>query len=105
VRHLSHRVVVMYLGRIMEMADRDALYGAPLHPYTKALLDAAPVPDPAIERARAPRLLGGELPSPLAPPTGCVFHTRCQIAGAECREVVPPLREVRSGHLAACIKV
>lgn len=105
VRHLSHRVVVMYLGRIMEMADRDALYGAPLHPYTKALLDAAPVPDPTIERARAPRLLGGEIPSPLTPPAACVFHTRCLMAGPECREVVPPLREVRPGHFAACIKI
>jgi len=105
VRHISSRVVVMYLGRVMEIADRDTLYADPLHPYTKALLDAAPVPDPAVERARAPRLLGGELPSPLTPPMGCVFHTRCPLASAECRETVPALREIRSGHHAACIKL
>jgi peptide/nickel transport system ATP-binding protein len=105
VRHISMRVVVMYLGRIMEMADRDTLYREALHPYTKALLDAAPVPDPTIEKGRAPRLIAGELPSPLAPPSGCVFHTRCPLAGPECREIIPPLREVRPGHLAACIKL
>jgi peptide/nickel transport system ATP-binding protein len=105
VRHISNRIVVMYLGRVMEIADRDTLYADPLHPYTKALLDAAPVPDPAVERARAPRLLGGELPSPLTPPSGCVFHTRCPLASAECRETVPPLREIKPGHHAACIKL
>ena len=105
VRHLSHRIVVMYLGRVMETADRDALYADPLHPYTRALLDAAPVPDPVVERMRAPRALRGELPSPLKPPTGCVFHTRCPMASAECREQVPELREIRPGHMAACIKL
>jgi peptide/nickel transport system ATP-binding protein len=105
VRHISTRVAVMYLGRVMELAERDTLYAAPLHPYTKALLDAAPVPDPLIERARAPRTLGGELPSPLTPPTGCVFHTRCPLATAECRQTVPPLEEKRPGHFTACIKV
>ena len=105
VRHLSHRIVVMYLGRVMETADRDALYADPLHPYTKALLDAAPVPDPVVERMRAPRALRGELPSPLRPPSGCVFHTRCPMAGPECRETVPELREIRPGHMAACIKL
>jgi peptide/nickel transport system ATP-binding protein len=105
VRHLSHRVVVMYLGRVMEVADRDSLYAAPLHPYTRALLDAAPVPDPEVERRRPPRALGGELPSPLAPPSGCVFRTRCPMAIAECAAVVPPLREKRPGRLAACIRV
>jgi peptide/nickel transport system ATP-binding protein len=105
VRHLSHRIVVMYLGRVMEIADRDTLYAQPLHPYTKALLDAAPIPDPAIERARAPRALGGELPSPLSPPTGCVFHTRCPMAGPECAQTVPALREIHTGHMAACIKL
>ena len=69
----------MYLGRVMEIADRDELYREPLHPYTKLLLDAAPVPDPTIEKARAPRLIKGELPSPLTPPSGCVFHTRCPL--------------------------
>jgi peptide/nickel transport system ATP-binding protein len=105
VRHLSQRVVVMYLGRVMEMADRDDLYATPLHPYTRALLDAAPVPDPAVERARAPRALHGELPSPLAPPSGCVFRTRCPMAVADCAAVVPPLREMQPGHLAACIRL
>jgi peptide/nickel transport system ATP-binding protein len=105
VRHISTRVAVMYLGRIMELASRDALYAEPLHPYTKALLDAAPVPDPLVERARAPRTLGGELPSPLTPPSGCVFHTRCPLASAECRQTVPALEEKRPGHFAACIKV
>jgi peptide/nickel transport system ATP-binding protein len=105
VRHISMRVVVMYLGRIMEIADRDTLYREPLHPYTKLLLDAAPVPDPTIEKARAPRLIKGELPSPLAPPMGCVFHTRCPMASQECREVVPNLEEKKPGHMAACIKV
>ena len=105
VRHISMRVVVMYFGRIMEVADRDAIYREALHPYTKVLLDAAPVPDPTIEKARAPRLIKGELPSHMAPPTGCVFNTRCAMASQECREVIPPLEEKRPGHYAACIKV
>jgi len=105
VRHISRRVVVMYLGRVMEMAERDSLYAEPLHPYTQALLDAAPVPDAAAERARPRRVLGGEPPSALTPPEGCVFHTRCPLASAECRGAVPPLRQVRPGHWAACIKV
>ena len=105
VRHISTRVVVMYLGRVMEVADRETLYRAPLHPYTKALLDAAPVPDPTVERARAPRIIHGELPSPAAPPPGCVFNTRCPLASQECRDIVPPLEEKQAGHLAACIKV
>jgi peptide/nickel transport system ATP-binding protein len=105
VRHISMRVVVMYFGRVMEIADRDAIYAEALHPYTKVLLDAAPVPDPTIEKARAPRLIKGELPSHAAPPTGCVFNTRCPMASAECRERVPPLEEKRPGHFAACIKV
>ncbi|HET7679315.1 MAG TPA: ABC transporter ATP-binding protein [Xanthobacteraceae bacterium] len=105
VRHISMRVVVMYFGRIMEVADRDVLYREPLHPYTKALLDAAPIPDPTIEKGREPRLIQGELPSHLAPPSGCVFNTRCPLASQECREIVPPLEEKRPGHFAACIKV
>ncbi|WP_368744833.1 dipeptide ABC transporter ATP-binding protein [Desertibaculum subflavum] len=105
VRHISMRVVVMYFGRVMEVADRDAIYADALHPYTKVLLDAAPVPDPTIEKARAPRLIQGELPSHAAPPTGCVFNTRCPMASAECRATVPPLEEKRPGHFAACIKV
>jgi peptide/nickel transport system ATP-binding protein len=105
VRHISSRIVVMYLGRVMETADRDELCERPLHPYTKLLLDAAPIPDPTVEKERAPRLIQGELPSPLAPPTGCVFHTRCPIAAAECRVDIPALRDVSPGHAVACIKV
>jgi peptide/nickel transport system ATP-binding protein len=105
VRHISDRVVVMYLGRVMEIADRDRLYSEPLHPYTKALLNAVPIPDPALERERPRAVLGGEVPSPLDPPRGCVFHTRCPAATRECQEVVPPLREVKTMHFAACIKL
>jgi peptide/nickel transport system ATP-binding protein len=105
VRHISTRVAVMYLGRIVEFTDRDALYSDPLHPYTRALLDAAPAPDPVAERARAPRTLSGELPSPLRPPTGCAFHTRCPLASEECKRAVPELREVKPAHWAACIKL
>jgi peptide/nickel transport system ATP-binding protein len=105
VRHISDRVAVMYLGRVVELADRDALYAAPAHPYTKALLDAAPVPDPLVERARAPRALRGEIPSPLTPPSGCVFHTRCPIAGEECRREIPAFRPFKPGHFVACHKV
>jgi peptide/nickel transport system ATP-binding protein len=105
VRHISDRVVVMYLGRVMEIADRDRLYSEPLHPYTKALLNAVPIPDPGIERERPRAVLGGEVPSPLDPPRGCVFHTRCPLATSECKEVVPPLREVKPLHFAACIKI
>jgi peptide/nickel transport system ATP-binding protein len=105
VRHISHRIAVLYLGRVMEIAERDALYATPLHPYTQALLEAVPVPDAARERRRVHRVLSGELPSALAPPAGCVFHTRCPLASAECRASVPPLREIRPSHFAACIKV
>ncbi len=105
VRHISDRVVVMYLGRVMEIADRDALYADPLHPYTRALLDAVPIPDPQLEAKREYRVLGGEVPSPLDPPRGCVFHTRCPLASEECKMAIPELREVRPRHFAACIKV
>jgi len=105
VRHISDRVIVMYLGKVMEIADRDTLYADPLHPYTKALLDAVPVPDPRLEAKREYRVLGGEVPSPLAPPSGCVFHTRCPLATDECKMAVPDLREVRPKHFAACIKL
>ncbi len=104
VRHISDRVVVMYMGRVMEIADRDRLYASPAHPYTRALLDAVPIPDPALERERPRSVLSGEVPSPLDPPPGCVFHTRCPIATAECRSGIPELREVAPMHYAACIK-
>ncbi len=105
VRHISDRIMVMYLGRVMEVAGRDDLYAEPLHPYTQALLDAAPVPDPIVERARNPRALQGELPSPLNPPPGCVFNTRCPIASEECRAAIPLPRQVRPNHIVACHKV
>jgi oligopeptide transport system ATP-binding protein len=102
VRHISDRVAVMYLGRIVEMADRQTIYEAPAHPYTRALLSAVPIPDPAIEAGRERQVLGGEVPSPLHPPAGCVFHPRCPIAVERCRADVPPLREIAPGHWAAC---
>ena len=105
VRHISDRVIVMYLGKVMEVADRDTLYADPLHPYTRALLDAVPIPDPALEARREYRVLGGEVPSPLNPPSGCVFHTRCPLASEECKMKIPELREVRPKHYAACVKL
>ncbi len=104
VRHISDRVAVMYLGRIAEIADRQALYDEPLHPYTQALLSAVPIPDPEVEARRERLVLPGEVPSPLNPPAGCVFHPRCPLAVGECRREVPALREIRPGHWAACIR-
>src|SRR4029079_5780279 len=105
VRHISDRVAVMYLGKIVEITDRKSLYESQQHPYTKARLSAVPVPDPAVEAGREPVVLGGEVPSPLNPPAGCVFHPRCPIAVPECRRVAPELREVKPGHQAACIRL
>jgi oligopeptide transport system ATP-binding protein len=102
VRHISDRVVVMYLGKVVEVADRQTLYEAPLHPYTRALLSAVPIPDPKLEATRERTVLRGEIPSPLTPPGGCVFHTRCPIAEARCSAEIPQLREIQPGHWGAC---
>jgi oligopeptide/dipeptide ABC transporter ATP-binding protein len=105
VRHIADRVAVMYLGQIMELTDSDILYSRPLHPYTQALLNALRIPDPRVERNRAKTQLKGDLPSPRNPPSGCVFRTRCPMASAECAAERPVLREVNSGHFAACLKI
>ena len=102
VRHISDRVAVMYLGKVVEITDRTRLYEEPLHPYTRALLSAVPIPDPLLEARRERTVLRGEVPSLLNPPSGCVFHPRCPIAVDRCSAAVPPLREIRPGHLAAC---
>ena len=102
VEYLCDRVIVMYLGRIMEAAPARSLYTAPRHPYTRALLSAAPVPDPTVRRERT--ILQGDIPSPMNPPSGCVFRTRCPHAIPDCATAVPPLREVAPGHVKACIR-
>jgi len=100
VEHISHRVAVMYLGRIVELADTASIFARPQHPYTVALLSAVPVPDPRSVRKRI--ILAGDVPSPVNPPPGCRFHTRCPLAFDRCRVEVPPMKEVAPGHFAAC---
>ena len=103
VKHISDRVMVMYLGHVMELADKHSLYASPRHPYTRALLSAVPVPNPAIERNKVVQILSSDIPSPINPPTGCVFHTRCPKAEARCSVEAPPLRTLEHGVAAACL--
>lgn len=105
VRHICHRVAVMYLGKMVELADTDELFDNPLHPYTKALLEAVPIPDPTLESGRAHKIIMGEIPSPMNPPSGCVFHPRCDIAVDGCPKAVPEFREIKPGHWVACTEV
>ena len=105
VRHISNRVAVMYLGRLMELSPSDELFEDPHHPYTKALLSAVPVPDPNVELKRERIVLQGDIPSPQDPPSGCVFHTRCPMAVDECRVTIPPLKQTGDGRWTACLRV
>jgi oligopeptide/dipeptide ABC transporter, ATP-binding protein, C-terminal domain len=105
VRHLSDRVAVMYLGKIVELAGGKEIYRDPLMPYSKALISAVPVPDPVVEATRERIILKGDVPSPINPPSGCHFHTRCPFAIAECSEIVPQLVEIKQNHFAACIRI
>ena len=105
VRHLCHRVAVMYLGKLAETAQCDELYDNPMHPYTRALLAAVPVPDPVVEAERRHQVIQGEVPSPINPPSGCVFHPRCGFAVSGCRAGAPAARELRPGHRVACTEV
>lgn len=105
VRHICHRVAVMYLGNLVELADGDELFENPMHPYTRLLLNAVPIPDPEIEKARQHEIIKGEIPSPINPPSGCVFHPRCPNAVDNCKKQIPTLREIKPGHWVACTEV
>ena len=105
IRHLCQRVAVMYLGHIVELAECDELYDNPIHPYTRALLAAVPIPDPAVEAKRAHEVVKGEVPSPINPPSGCVFHPRCPLAVGGCSKAIPEFREIKPGHWVACTEV
>jgi oligopeptide transport system ATP-binding protein len=105
VQHISDRVAVMYLGRIVEITESGELYDNPLHPYTQALLSAIPIPDPRVEKTRKRIILKGEVPSPVNPPSGCHFHPRCHMAIDECSKERPALRDIGGGHYVACIRV
>jgi oligopeptide transport system ATP-binding protein len=105
IRQVSDRVAVMYLGKLVELADAKTIYPDPLMPYTKALISAVPVPDPKVEAARKRIVLEGDVPSPINPPAGCRFHTRCPWVVPDCRQIVPPLVEIKTRHAAACIRI
>src|SRR5215212_9668144 len=105
IRHVSDRVAVMYLGKLVEIAEAKTIYKEPLMPYTKALISAVPVPDPQVEATRQRIMLEGDVPCPINPPSGCRFHTRCPYAIDACKEVVPPLVEIKPSHFAACIRI
>jgi len=105
IRHVSDRIAVMYLGKLVEVADSRTIYDEPLMPYTKALISAVPVPDPNIEATRQRIVLEGDVPSPINPPSGCRFHTRCPYVIDACKKVEPPLVEIKPRHFAACIRI
>lgn len=102
VRHISQRIIVMYLGKIVEVATYEAIYSNPQHPYTQALLSAVPIPDPVVERKRRRQVLVGDIPNPINPPSGCAFHPRCPFAMAHCKTVTPQLQQTEAGHWVSC---